>query len=335
MARRSKSDESAVERKLAELDDLPADRAARAQLLGEALGHAHYRVAAKAARLAGDALLYDLVPALLAAYRRFLEKPVKSDPNCYAKKAIARALVALDCEDVEFFLAGVKLRQMEPVWGGTADTAADVRGTCALGLVATGYARALVAIAALLYDPEPDARVGAVWAVANGSPREAELLLRSKVLAGDDPAIIGECFSALMAVEPEDSLAFVAKWVARKDDALRELAALALGESRVPGALDVLKGAWDEPIVADELRLVLVRAAAAHRSEAAFDWLLSIAAQARPIVAEQVIESLELYKNNARLTERLQAVLAARGDRELEQIFKNRWESCREGGSGT
>jgi hypothetical protein len=326
MARHSKSDEAAVERRLAELDDLPVDRAARAKPLAEALAHGHYRVAAKAARLAGDALLYDLVPALLAAYRRFLDRPVKSDPNCYAKKAIARALVALDCEDVEFFLAGVKLRQPEPVWGGTADTAADVRGTCALGLVASGYPRALVAIAELLYDSEPDARAGAVRAAANGSPREAELLLRSKVLAGDaEPAIVGECFSALMSVEPEDSLAFVAKWLAGPDAVLRELAALALGESRVPEALDALKGAWNEPVVADELRFALLRAAAAHRSEAAFDWLLSIAAEARPIVAARVIESLEPYKNNARLSERLRAVLAERGDRELESVFAKRW----------
>src|SRR5215831_19845955 len=159
MARRSKSEVATVERQLADLDELPIERAARSKPLAEALAHGHYRVAAKAARLTGDALLYDLVPALLAAYRRFLDRPVKSDPNCYAKKAIVRALVALDCEDIEFFLAGLKLEQREPVWGGTADTAADVRGTCALGLVATGYPRALVAIAALLYDPEPDARV--------------------------------------------------------------------------------------------------------------------------------------------------------------------------------
>ena len=326
MTGRSKSDEAAVERKLAELDDLPGDRASRAQPLAEALALGHYRVAAKAARLAADALLYDLVPALLAAYRRFLDKPVKSDPNCYAKKAIARALVALDCEDVEFFLSGLKLKQMEPVWGGTADTAADVRGSCAIGLVATGYPRALVAIAALLYDPEPDARVGAVRAAANGGPREAELLLRSKALAGDvEPAIVGECFSALMSVAPEDSLAFVAKWLAEADDALRELAALALGESRVPGALEMLKSAWNEPVVADELRFALLRAAAAHRSEAAFDWLLSIAAEARPIIAARVIESLEPYKSNARLTERLRSVLAARGDRALERSFDERW----------
>jgi len=330
MARHSKSDNATIERQLADLDDLPADRAVRSKPLADALALGHYRVAAKAARLTGDALLYDLVPALLAAYRRFLDKPIKSDPNCYAKKAIARALVALDCEEVEFFRAGLHLKQMEPVWGGTADTAADVRGTCALGLVATGYPRALVAISALLHDPEPDARLGAIRAAANGSPREAELLLRSKVLAGDvEPAIIGECFSALMSIEPEDSLEFVARWLADANDVLRELAALALGESRVPAALDILKGAWDEPVVADELRFALIRAAAAHRSEAAFDWLLSIAAHARVPVAACVIESLEPYKNNAQLAERLAAVLDTRADRELSGVFKKRWSVVR------
>jgi hypothetical protein len=326
MARRSKIDNETIERQLGDLDELPADRTARSKALAEALELRHYRVVAKAARLAGESLLYDLLPKLLGAYRRFLDKPIKSDPNCHAKKAIARALVALDCEDVDFFLAGLTLEQREPVWGGTADTAADVRGTCAFGLVATGHSRALVAIAALLYDPEPDARIGAIRAAANGTPREAEILLRSKTIAGDaEPAIVGECFSALMSVEPEGSLAFVAQWLAKPDDALRELAALALGESRVPAALDVLKSAWMEPVVADEFRSVLIRAAATHRSEAAFDWLLSIAADARTTVVEWVIEALAAYKNNARLGERLRSVLAARGDHALLRDFDTRW----------
>jgi hypothetical protein len=80
-----------------------------------------------------------------------------------------------------------------------------------------------------------------------------------------------------------------------------------------------------EPVVADELRFALVRAAAAHRSEAAFDWLLSIAADSRPVVAARVIESLEPYRNNARLAERLRSVLASRGDAALERDFNRRW----------
>jgi hypothetical protein len=326
MARRSAADAASIEQTLAELDELPPEREARSEPLAAALAHKHYRVVAKAARLAADALLYDLVPALLVAYPRFLDKPLKTDPNCFAKKAIARALVALDCDDVEFFLAGLHLKQPEPVWGGTADTAADVRGSCAMGLVASGSPRALVAIAALFYDAEADARLGAVRAAACGNPREAELLLRSKILAGDaEPAIVGECFSALLSVAPEESLAFVAPYLAHADDALRELAALALGESRAPGALELLKSAWNEVVVADTFRSALISAAAAHRSEAAFDWLLAIAAEARLPVAEQVVEALAPYKHNARLAQRLAAVLVERGDRELEASFKKVW----------
>jgi hypothetical protein len=326
MARRSAADAASIEQKLAELDELPAERAARSEPLAAALTHKHYRVVAKAARLAADGLLYDLLPSLRDAYARFLDKPVKTDPNCFAKKAIARALVALDCDDVEFFVAGLRLKQLEPGWGGTADTAADVRASCAMGLVGSGYPRALVALTELLYDPERDARVGAVRAAAYGNPREAELVLRAKILAGDaEPAIVGECFTALLSVEPEESLAFVAQYLGPTDDARRELAALALGESRVPRALDLLKNAWNEVVAAETFRSALISAAAAHRSEAAFDWLLALAAEARLPVAEQVIEALAPYRHNARLAQRVAAVLELRGDGELEASFKQRW----------
>ena len=154
MARRSQAN---VDAELAALDELPGDRAAKVETLQRAL-RGHCRVAAKAARVAEDSLLYELIPALLASYARFLDKPLKHDPSCFAKKALARALVALDCNDAEFFLGGVRYRQLEPVWGGTADTAVDVRATCAMGLVASGYSRALVELTALLNDSEPAAR---------------------------------------------------------------------------------------------------------------------------------------------------------------------------------
>ena len=159
-------------------------------------------------------MLYELLPALLAAYARFLERPAKLDPSCIAKKAIARALVGLDCNDAAFYIAGLRYRQPEPVWGGTVDTAVDVRCSCAMGLVASGHPRALLELTEVLNDAEPQARAGAVRAIACGNPREAELLLRGKVLAGDEePAVVGECFTALLAVEPEESLAFVARYI--------------------------------------------------------------------------------------------------------------------------
>ena len=185
---------------------------------------------------------------MLDAYARFLDKPLKQDPSCFAKKAIARALGRARLQRHGVLIAAVcSYRQLEPVWGGTADTAVDVRASCAMGLVASGYSRALVELTALVNDADAAARVGAVRAIACGNPREAELLLRSKVLAGDaEPQVLGECFTGLLAVEPEESIGFVAGYLAHADEAVRELAALALGESRLDGALAPLQEAWDE-----------------------------------------------------------------------------------------
>ncbi len=306
-----------VDAELAVLDELPADRAAKVEALQRALS-GHYRVAAKAARAAEDSLLYELVPSLLTSYGRFLDKPLKQDPSCYAKKALARALVTLDCNDVEFFLRGVRYRQLEPVWGGTADTAVDVRASCAMGLVASGYSRALVELTALLNDADAAARIGAVRAIACGNPREAELLLRSKVLSGDaEPQVLGQCFTGLIAVMPEESIGFVAGYLGHTDDAVRELAALALGESRLDAALAPLKEAWNGVLGGEDFRRALLRAAAAHRSDAAFDWLIALAAEARVPVAAEIIDALALYRHNTKLMQRLRAIVIERADESL------------------
>ena len=315
-----------VETALAALDELPAERERKIEALQLAMAKGHCRVVARAARLAEDALLYELVTPLKSAYTRFLEKPLKRDPSCHAKKAIARALVALDCDDVEFFLGALRYRQLEPVWGGTADTAADVRASCAMGLVSSSYSRALLELTTLLHDAEPAARIGAARAIACGNPREAELLLRAKTLAGDaEPQVLGACFTGLLAVEPEQSIGFVAEYLGHADDAVRELAALALGESRLDAALPPLKQAWDGVLVAETFRGSLLRAASAHRSEGATDWLLELVAEARAAVALDVLEALALYKHNAKLTQRLSEVLAERGDSKLTERFAELW----------
>ena len=325
MTRQTK-DRAGIDEQLAALDALPSEREAKIAVLQRALSDRHYRVAAKAARVAEEALLYELVPQLLAAYFRFLDKPLKSDPSCFAKKALTRALVALDCADVEFFRQGLQYRQLEPVWGGTADTAVDVRASCAMGLVASGYSRALVELTALLHDGDAGGRIGAIRAIACGNRREAELLLRSKVLAGDaEPQVLGECFTALLSVEPEESLTFVAAYLRHGDEAVCELAALALGESRLDGALAPLLEAWGGVLLGDELRRALLRAAAAHRSKAAFDWLLAIVADGRLAVAREVVEALALYRHNAKLKERLEAAVRERGDPQLREHFAKSW----------
>lgn len=320
--------QKSVDDRLAELETAieGADGGALAQVLEQALGDRRYRVVALAAHHAGEKLVYDCIPQLLAAWPRFLDKPVKGDPNCLAKKVIARALFDLDCDNVDFYLAAIRYRQMEPVWGGSVDTATDVRCSAAMGLVGTGYSRALVDVAELLVDSEPPVRAGAARAIACGNPREAELLLRLKAMTGDEDALVlGECFGGLLSLEPDESPAFVARFLDAEDDAVVEAAALALGESRLPASLALLQAAWDEVYVPAELRRVLVRAAALHRSDAAFDWLLGLAAEGSAAIAAEIVDVLSIYRHNEKLADRLRAIVNDRGEDESKSMFDRLW----------
>ena len=289
----------------------------------EALADPHHLLVGKAAELAGDRLIYGLEPDLITAYRRFLDDPVRRDPGCTAKGAIARALVALDSQDADFFSEGIRYRQPEPVWGGSADTAVDLRVSCAIGLAATAHPRALILLVDLLHDPEAHARSGAARAIACTQPLAAEAVLRCKALAGDpEPEVTGDCLAALLRVAENEALDFVAGFLDARSAELGALAALALGESHLDGALDVLRARWDSAPFKRDADRVLLRAAALHRSQAALDWLVEVAAAGDRASAEVAIMELGAYRNNARLRARLDAALAERADPRLIEHYR-------------
>jgi len=291
-----------------------APRAEQLAAVKTGLADRHFLAVARAAVLAGERLLHELIADLVSAYSRFLTDAVKRDPRCKAKGAIARALVTLEAQDIAFYQAGIRYRQLEPVWGGRADTAADLRCSCAMGLAASGHLRAVAELAGLLNDPEAAVRSGAARAISCGNPFEAEAVLRLKVQIGDtEPQVIGECFGALLAIAPEYSLPFVAAYLQEKDEALQEYAALALGESRRPEALKLLRDAWSDIVTADG-RGALIRAAALHRSEPAFDWLLEIIATGTPKLAAVAVEALAVYERNTKLLEQVNAAKARRAE---------------------
>src|SRR5271165_1399386 len=103
------------EDQLAALDALrqQAPEAATAPLR-KALGHRNNYVVAKAADLIREFDLAELIPDMPPAFDRFFSDPVKTDPQCWAKNALSRALAALEHEDAAVFLRGMRHIQLEP-----------------------------------------------------------------------------------------------------------------------------------------------------------------------------------------------------------------------------
>jgi hypothetical protein len=310
-----------------ELDYSNSDPVEVQAMVIEALNHRHCLIVKKAAELCEERLIYNLEADLLKAYQRFLNNPVKNDPSCTAKEAIVRTLVALDSQEVDFFIAGLHYHQHEPVWGGTEDTATDLRVSCAMGLANTSYPRALIELVTLLYDHSSHARKGAVRAIAFTQPLAAEAVLRSKAIAGDsEPDVIGETLSALLQVSPYESQKFVANYLeSHGDPVLRQSVALAIGASRLDEALEILRSCWNNMPLKEEQDYCLLLGAILHRSETAFAWLLDVVVEGDPSSARFIVEELAIYRTDKRLSKKMEVALAERGDNVLTALFHEIW----------
>jgi HEAT repeat protein len=163
-------------------------------------------------------------------------------------------------------------------------------------------------------------------AIACCEPLAAESVLRTKAQAGDpEPEVTAACLLALLRLDPEPCAAFVGTFLDSEDAVLRESAALALGESRLPEALAELRRHWDAAPYKGAAAQVLLKGAVLHRSEAAFDWLLALVADGEHRIAERLVRDLAVYRGNTRLRQRLAEALAARGDEDLLALLTRAW----------
>jgi HEAT repeat protein len=236
----------AFEAKIAEIEALRSTPAAL-EPLRKALRDRNNFVCSKAAAVAGDLLLRETIPDLLSAFERFLKDPVKTDPKCWAKNAIVKALKDLGHEDPAVYLRGLAHVQMEPVWGGQADSAVALRGACALALVATSLPRdtILMHLADALADPEMRVRIDAARAIAQLPGLDSILMLRVKAQSGDkEPAVVGQCFLSLCGIDARASIPFVARFLTGPNEDLRFEAAAALGECPDLLAVETLIARW-------------------------------------------------------------------------------------------
>lgn len=256
-----------------------------------------------------------LAPKLPAAFARLMEDAVKRDPQCQGKVALAKRLRDADGDAEEVFLRGVRHVQREPVWGGSVDTAAELRGVCLMALVEQHHPRAMNEAAELLADPEVMARSAAARALGVAPDASAaEPLLRLRVAVGDEePEVIGECLRSLLQLAPRSALPFVVRRLDDADDGVAEAAALALGESRLDDALEPLR-AQVERSVLGRRRGVLMLAIAMLRTEAAWAWLLEMVAEGSRGEASDALSALSTFAHDERLAERVREAAQGRSD---------------------
>ncbi|HTW64923.1 MAG TPA: hypothetical protein VME17_09925 [Bryobacteraceae bacterium] len=288
--------------------DLPRD-------LAPFLRHRSNHVAAAAAATAERLEVSALAPDLVEAFERLMRDPAKLDQGCKAMIAIVQALVHLEDAAAKVYFLGLRHVQMEGSFGPPVDVAAPLRGICARGLARMGHPDALLECVTLLADRQIPARTGAVRAIADAGRPEGVLLLRLKALVGDKEAeITGECFSALLSLDPAGSVEFVAKFLYSDIDGVGELAALSLGESRLPAAFGILREAWEHGGGRGQRKTLLV-AIAMLRSDESLEFLLEHLRFESPSIASDVLAALELYKRDEAVTARINQIVGERDRR--------------------
>lgn len=319
----------AFEKRIEELEALrrDADPAAVRAPLRKALKDRNNYLVSKAAVVAGDLRLEELTPDLIAAFERFFDDPVKSDPQCWAKTAIAKALKDLGCRQASVFLRGAAHVQMEPVWGGTADSAATLRGACLLALIdcQLGDLEILTCLAHGLADEEKPVRLDAALAAAQFGSEQGAPLLRLKVLLGDkEPEVLGQCFASLLSLAPRDSLSFIQGLLSRGGEDVMTEAASVLAASREPEAIEILRRFWKTKAPREVRRAVLISLGASPLRQAA-DFLLAVLSEESDELAGQALAALAASRFHAEMREGVKAAVEAKGNAELNLAFERKF----------
>ena len=321
---------------LSRLREAPVTDATLAELR-KGLGARVNLVCAKAAQVAGDLLAKPLIPDLIAGFDRFFKNQGEADPQCWAKNAIAKALTDLGHDEAAPFLRGCRYVQMESAWGGKTDSAITLRSLCTLALVPCAdlpRAEKLRHLVVSMTDKEETVRVDAIRAIEQMDGEEAALLLRLKAGIGDQRAVvIGQALESLLRVEGERGLDFARDFLKeRARENIREMpstaeeiteeAALALGASRLPAAVEALKDAWQR-----EPKIVFLQAVSASRQESGFEFLLELVRSGRKRDAAAAVEALALHRDSPEVRASVEKAVQTRGSAELGDRFRAKFSA--------
>ncbi len=300
------------------LRELPQEEAVPA--LRKALGDKNNLVVSKAAAVVELRGLHELVPDLCAAFSRWFGE---GDGQCWAKNALAKAMLALEVSDSDLWRRGLRHVQMEGSFGGSVDVAVTLRATSAIALATCTRLPAVAVLNLLaerLTDAEAGVRLETARAIGMLNAAEGEPVLRLKVFAGDDePRVIGACFDSLISLRALD---FVAGQLWEGEEDVRMEAAAALGGSRDDAAFAALKGCY-EGCAERRMRKAVLLAMGASRNEAALAYLIGMIEPG----AVGVIEALAPNRFHDETRGRIEAAVRATRSDALLRTFQKEFNS--------
>jgi len=316
------------ERDLANLESMDgsAPDAAGIERLRKALDSENNYLVSKAAKIVDEQSLSVLLPEIRDAYERFFVDSISNDPQCWAKNTLVKALVKLGCRDAGAYLRGLRHHQNEPVWGGLADTAGELRGNCVQALLTCQELSAAELLSILLeplVDEDKSVRMEAARAIGQVGGMAAALLLKLRILIRkEDPEILGACFSALLGMGHTDklgSIALVAEFLHDGEEAAAE-AAFSLAETHEPAALAALidrrrKGAdgWFESVLDHAIVLT--------RLQGGMDFLLNLIEQ-NGRNASSAIEAISRLQNSPKVRARVANAVAKSNNERSQLAFR-------------
>jgi hypothetical protein len=317
----------AFDRRIEALDALrraPDVQSARAQLRS-ALKDRNNFLVARAATLVADLQFDDLIPDLLATYDRFFVDPAKTDPQCLAKLALARALRDLGYHAADPYVRGITHIQLEPAWGGRADTAGSLRGTCARALTdcILDDLEILRYLTDALADSDKAVRIDSAIALDQLNRPEGELLLRLKLLIGDvEPDVVGQCCASLLSLAPEGAVTFVSRFLRHASLEVQLEAASALAQCRHAEAITVLRSFSQSELVSNiEIRRTILIGLGASPLRDSAEFLLAAISDEPPTLAETAITALSTSRFGPEFRARAAQALVARQVPSLQRLF--------------
>ncbi len=284
-----------TKRELDKLRELDLGDPSAVKALTLALGHKSPAVVKRAAQMASQGGLFQLVTELVQAYHR-----QKTDPGCETKTAIVKSLVELEAPVEDFYLAQRLYRQKEWVYGEQIETAGELRGLCLLGLARCNHRDLLRVLVDLMLDDDLNTRLMAVRAAGDSGQPGAIPLLRLKALTETEPDVIAETLLSLLHLDAEPTIAWIRERFLEAQETW-EAVILALGQSRHPGSLQLLIEQYRPSLLRRDKASLLLAIASCR----GVDFLLGLLSDE----PELALKALELYRYDPSVWERVEASL--------------------------